>query len=133
MTFDAATKKTCLYVNGKLDAEGTANQSEPYQLTEAGSDTRNYIGRTQWWDSNVKADNVDFVGTISGFRLYDIALTRDEIAQIQSDISGIVELSDPHQDTLADTLYDLQGRKLESVHTPGIYIANGQKMLLLRQ
>ena len=34
---------------------------------------------------------------------------------------------------LAGTLYDLQGRKLESVHTPGIYIANGQKMLLLRQ
>ncbi|MBR3010965.1 MAG: BNR-4 repeat-containing protein [Prevotella sp.] len=133
VTFDAATKKTCLYVNGKLDAEGTANQSEPYQLTEAGSDTRNYIGRTQWWDSNVKADNVDFVGTISGFRLYDIALTRDEIAQIQSDISGIVELSDPHQNALAGTLYDLQGRKLESVHTPGIYIANGQKMLLLRQ
>lgn len=81
VTFNAATKTTTLYLNGEELVSGTANQSEPYQLVESASDTRNYIGRTQWWDSNYSADNQDFVGTIGGFRLYDIALTRQEICQ----------------------------------------------------
>ena len=131
VTFDAATKKTCLYVNGRLDAQGTANQSEPYQLTEAGSDGRNYIGRTQWWDSSVKADNVDFVGTISGFRLYDIALTRDEISEVQDEIDGIRLVEDFRK--LSDgSFYDLQGRCLGSdvdMLQHGIFISKGQKFV----
>ena len=136
VTFDAATKKTCLYVNGKLDAQGTANQSEPYQLLEAGADVRNYIGRTQWWDSSVKADNVDFVGTISGFRLYDIALTKEEIAEVQSGISGIYSASTTACGDAPSGIYDLSGRCLQATASdlsgmkPGLYICQGQKLLV---
>jgi hypothetical protein len=45
---------------------------------------RNYIGRTQWWDSSVAANNVDYVGIMDDVYLYDIALTAAEITQIQT-------------------------------------------------
>ena len=84
VSYDAATKTTKIYIDGEEDAAGTANQVEAYQLEELAKDVRNYIGRTQWWDTSYQADNVDFVGTIDGFRLYDVCLTRKEICELQS-------------------------------------------------
>lgn len=83
VTFDAASKTTTIYVDGEKIVSGTANQVEPYQLEQLAADSRNYIGRTQWWDSSYASDNVDFAGSIGGFRLYDIALTRKEICELQ--------------------------------------------------
>ncbi len=83
VTFNATTKLTTIYIDGQENASGTANQAEPYQLTEIAADTRNYIGRTQWWDSSYAADNQDFCGTISDLRLYDVALTQKEICSLQ--------------------------------------------------
>ena len=85
VTYDAGTKTTKIYIDGEEDAAGTANQVEAYQLAELAKDVRNYIGRTQWWDNtNEKAKNVDFVGTIDGFRMYNVCLTRKEICELQS-------------------------------------------------
>ncbi|MDD5185256.1 MAG: BNR-4 repeat-containing protein [Paludibacter sp.] len=84
MTYDAKTKTTKIYLNGVQTATSTAITYEPCQLTNIGADTRNYIGRTQWWDSSVASSNIDFNGTIDDFFLYDIALTPAEIAQVQS-------------------------------------------------
>ncbi len=83
VSFDAATKTTTIYINGEVDASGTANQVEPYQLAELAADTRNYIGRTQWWDGSYANDNQDFCGSIDGFRVYDVCLTRKEICEQQ--------------------------------------------------
>jgi len=84
VSYDAATHTTTIFVNGEEAASGTANQVEAYQLYELAKDTRNYIGRTQWWDTQYKGDNVDFQGTIDGFRFYDLCLTRQEICQLQN-------------------------------------------------
>ena len=134
VTFDAATKKTCIYIDGKLDASGTNNQSEPYQLVENTSDSRNYIGRTQWWDSSVKADNQDFAGTIGGFRLYDIALTKEEINQIQSDITAVKGLNETNPVWKDGNVYDVCGRRMyaDGLHNmkPGLYITQGQKIIV---
>ncbi len=83
VTFDAATRTTRIYIDGAEVANGVPNQVEPYQLYLLAADTRNYIGRTQWWDTNVANDNADFSGTMDQFRLYDIALTRREICDVQ--------------------------------------------------
>lgn len=83
VTFDAATHTTTIYIDGQKNISGTANQVEPYQLEQLAADVRNYIGRTQWWDGSYAADNVDFMGTINDFRLYDVMLTRKEICQLQ--------------------------------------------------
>ncbi len=83
VSFNAATHTTKIYVDGIEDVSSTAITSEPYMLEETASDSRNYIGRTQWWDGAYAADNQDFIGTISGLRLYDICLTQEEICEIQ--------------------------------------------------
>ena len=83
VSYDAASRATRVYINGEEAASGTANQNEPYQLYEVGADTRNYIGRTQWWDGSYANDNQDFIGTIDGLKLYDVALTRAEICEQQ--------------------------------------------------
>ncbi len=83
VSYDAASRKTTIYINGVEDVSGTANQVEAYQLEEIAADTRNYIGRTQWWDGQYAADNQDFCGTIDGLRLYDVCLTQKEICELQ--------------------------------------------------
>lgn len=83
VSYDAATRKTTIYIDGVEDVSGTANQVEAYQLEELAADTRNYIGRTQWWDGQYAADNQDFCGTIDGLRLYDVCLTQKEICELQ--------------------------------------------------
>ena len=84
VSYDAATRTTRIYINGVEDASGTQNQNEPYMLYEVGKDTRNYIGRTQWWDGQYANDNQDFCGTISELRLYDVQLSQKEICQLQN-------------------------------------------------
>ncbi len=84
MTFDAKTKTTKVYHNGNETATSTSIVYEPYQLSALLSNNRNYIGRTQWWDSSVASSNIDYNGTIDDFILYDIALTKAEIENIQS-------------------------------------------------
>ena len=103
VTFDAATKTTRIYVNGEEDVAGTNNQNEPYMLAAVAADTRNYIGRTQWWDTNSKNSNQDFCGTISDLQLYDVALTRQEICQLQD-----IEYVEPQLPTSLDNA-DFEG------------------------
>lgn len=83
VTFDAATHTTRIYINGVEDAAGTDNQNEPYMLYEVAKDTRNYIGRTQWWDGTYASDNQDFCGTISFMRVYDVCFSQREICYMQ--------------------------------------------------
>ena len=52
-------------------------------LAEIAPDTRNYIGRTQWWEGSEANNNQDFCGTIDGFSLYDVCLTQKEICGLQ--------------------------------------------------
>ena len=83
VTYEAATKTTSIYVDGELTGSGIENQHEPYLISMANACTRNYIGRTQWWDSNVAGSNVDFVGTIDNFMMYNTTLTRKEVCKLQ--------------------------------------------------
>jgi hypothetical protein len=84
MTFDAKTKTTRIFLNGVETVNAATFAYEPYQLTAIGANTRNYIGRTQWWDTSSAASNIDYNGTLDDVMLYDIALTAAEIAQVQS-------------------------------------------------
>ena len=106
VSYDAATKMTTIYINGEENVSGTDNQNEPYMLAELAADTRNYIGRTQWWDGSYKADNQDYCGTISDLRLYDVCLSRKEICEQQ----GI-----PYEEKILPT--ELQNGDFEGSYT----------------
>lgn len=120
VTFDAATKQTTIYIDGEQVAQGTTIQDEPYQVAQVATDARNYIGRTQWWNTSVASQNVDFRGTMDDFSLYDICLTRQEICDVQG-IGGANAIKSVEAVTAPHAYYDLQGRKVEKP-TKGIYI-----------
>lgn len=125
VTFDAKTKKTTIYVNGAVAATGTNVTYEPYHLVNGDNDLRNYIGRTQWWDNN--SDNGDLVGRIDNFRLYDIALTQEEIANLNALADRIETI--PTQ-TLQPHIhyYNILGQRI-SHPQKGIYLVGGKKMV----
>lgn len=79
VTYDADGHMTSIYVDGLLVTAGNNVSNEPYLLDRSGECTRNYLGRTQWWDSSSANDNRDYVGTIDAVRIYNTALTRQEI------------------------------------------------------
>lgn len=92
-TFDAKTRMSRLYLNGKEVASGTNLHYEPYEVALIAQNTRNYIGRTQWWDTGSASSNQDYCGTIDDFCIFDIALTEEEIKNIDmpAGINGIEE------------------------------------------
>lgn len=83
VTYNASTKITTIYLDGKVVGSGTENINEAYMIALSGACTRNYIGRTQWWDSSVAADNADFCGSIDDFSIYNTTLTEKEILKLQ--------------------------------------------------
>lgn len=89
VTFDAATHTTTIIIDGEVCGKSDAITTEPYMLARVAKDSRNYIGRTQWWEGSVKGDNVDFQGTIDNFRLYATALTPEEISYVYAN-QGII-------------------------------------------
>ena len=91
MSFDAKTKTTRVYLNGVETINAATFTYEPYQLTSIAANTRNYIGRTQWWDTSVAASNIDYNGSIDDAMLYDIALTPAEIIQVQANPATSVQ------------------------------------------
>lgn len=123
VTFNAAEHKLAIYADGVKVAEGTNVTYEPWQLVSQAQDTRNYIGRTQWWDSN--ADNGDVVGTIDNFRLYDIALTADEIQKTYTPtaIKAITRRKGRARH------YTLGGQAINPNQAHGIYITEGRKVV----
>ncbi|MDE7377118.1 MAG: hypothetical protein K2N16_09755, partial [Muribaculaceae bacterium] len=126
VTFDAATRTTTIVVNGEQSAQSTAITTEPYMLARVAKDARNYIGRTQWWDANVKGDNVDFQGTIDNFRLYATALTLDEIAAVFAN-DGI-DAPEADNDPLLSKAIVAQGEQVQvnAAGTVYVYTLSGQ-------
>lgn len=124
VTFNAADHKLTIYADGELVAEGTNVTYEPWQLVAQAQDTRNYIGRTQWWDNN--SDNGDVVGTLDNFRLYDIALTQAEIQQAYTPTA--IKTITKRKRTARQ--YTLSGRPVNvSASAHGIYVSQGRKYL----
>ena len=104
-TFDAKTKTSVIYIDCEAVVSSTLIDNEPYQLSRIAADTRNYIGRTQWWDSNVASSNVDYCGTMDDFYLFDVALNNAEIRDIQYRENDITSLD---TNNLTDNKFYLQ-------------------------
>ncbi len=134
VTFNAADHLTTIYIDGEVVASGTNNMSEPYQLAANGTDSRNYIARTQWWQDNT--DNADYIGTIDNFRLYNIALTQNELSALQGyevhegDSTLIID----HTDSIANPGFEASYKVLENsgvssdraIYVPEGWITNYQ-------
>ncbi len=126
--FDARTHTTSVYVNGQLAAHDNSIKHEPCQLTVNGSDTRNYIGRTQWWDTSSRNDNKDFCGTIDDFRLYSLCLTPDELTETLTGMEREeLKMRNEKLEMRNGGWFDLSGRRITRPVQKGIYIVDGKK------
>lgn len=83
VTFDARSGVTTIYADGVKVGSGTANVNEAYMISAMQPADRNYIGRTQWWDTAYANDNGDYVGTLDNFEMYNVALTQEEVMERQ--------------------------------------------------
>ena len=95
-TYDAVSHTTQIYLDGKLVQSGKTIETEAIELL--GTNKRNYIGRTQWWDTHydyTARENPDLKGMIDYVALYNTALSEEEIARLSNPASNIdkVEVS----------------------------------------
>ncbi len=129
VTYDALTGVTAIYVDGELVAEGDDIGHEPYELTGIATDSRNFLGRTQWYDTSSRSSNVDYVGTMDNFRVYSLCMTADEIEALFEQIAtGITATSATDAATSTTGTYDLTGRRAPAT-AKGVLIKDGKKVL----
>ena len=110
--------KTCIYVDGSLAGSSTGITIRPCDVHPV----LNYLGRSQF--------PVDpyFSGYLDDVRIYNYALTQDEVKEVMADNTNAIEL--PQQSsTLQPLIYTIGGRKLESP-TRGLQIINGKKIII---
>lgn len=130
---DGGLNEASLYVDGEL----VATKSD---FTISPSDIRPglcFIGRSQF-----DADPV-FGGRLDDFRVYNYALSPEEVAAVKTDTEGLAEgyedvfTTGPDvsiqnisaSQTTSTATYDLQGRRVSETPAPGIYIRNGKKFI----
>lgn len=92
-----------------------------------------YIGGTPRSDINASANKVPLSGQVHSVRFYNRALTDNEVNTMVWDgltPTGIEEIGLTPVTPGASGIYDLQGRRLQSVQAPGIYIIDGVKTIV---
>jgi hypothetical protein len=131
-TFDAASHEAKVFIDGEQVAKGTFAQ-EPWQLAAYAANVRNYIGRTQWWDTSSAASNIDFCGTIDDLRLFSIALNADELKNIDDIMTGVnneeLRVKNEESGMKDEGWFDLSGRRMARPSKRGIYISNHKKWI----
>ena len=97
------TDKTCIYINGEEEGSSTSVTIRP-------SDVRplmNYLGRSQF------AADPYFTGYMDDVRIYNYALTEDEVQAVMADTTnGISELPAAGEEEGPAVVYSLDGRRL---------------------
>lgn len=89
-SYDATTRTTSIYLDGKKVQEGKTIETEAIELL--GKNTRNYIGRTQWWDTHydyTARENPDLKGMLDYIALYNSALSDAEVERLSNPSSTI--------------------------------------------
>lgn len=131
-TFDAASHEAKVFIDGEQVARGTFAQ-EPWELAAYAANVRNYIGRTQWWDTSSATSNIDFCGTIDDLRLFSIALNADELKNIDDIMTGVnneeLRVKNEESGMKDEGWFDLSGRRMARPSKRGIYISNHKKRI----
>lgn len=113
-----APEAVTLYVDGKATTS-TSITLRPSDFHPK----RNYIGRSQFI-----ADPF-FVGYIDDLRIYNYALSADEVETIRNG-GEVTSITQPPSTITQNAIYNLSGVKLNNDNIPsGVYIQNGKKRI----
>ncbi len=92
-----------------------------------------FIGGSPRSDIHANASKAPLEGQVHSLRIYNRALTDDEVNTLEWDDltpTGLEEIALSPETTAPTGIYDLQGRRLDSPAIPGIYIIDGRKTLV---
>jgi len=135
VTVTLGAEGATLYLNGEASATNP-------NVTIRPSDFRpvfNYIGRSQF------TADPDLKGYVDDFRIYNYALSADEVKQLSENTDNIESIEDvdfnldesrqdmSNQNTINGKSYDLSGRRIPTntqLHKKGIFIKKGRKSLV---
>ncbi len=82
VTYTKEDSTATVYINGEEVMKDNKFTRSIGDLSAPSGDSGNYIGRTQWWNSTAKESNPDFKGGIDEVRIYDRALSADEVSEL---------------------------------------------------
>ena len=116
------TDKIVLYVDGQAVATSTSIKIRPADIRPV----LNYVGRSQF-----TADPF-FNGAIDDVRVYNYALSANEIAAIADLTDGVKQVEAAGKSTQGADGFDLSGRRIPaaSMRAGHLYIIDGHKVLL---
>ncbi len=109
-----------LYVDGEAIASNSSINIKPSDIQPI----FNYIGRSQF-----SADPY-FKGYVDDFRVYNYALSADEVKAIANHTDGIDDISDRESASIQlqkEIVYDLQGRPVPGRNAKGVVVKKGKK------
>ena len=109
-----------LYVDGEAVASNADVTIRPSDIRPA----LNYIGRGQ-----ASSDPL-FRGSIDDFRIYNYALSAEEVATLFNETTDAIHDIDVNAPAAAHTIYDLSGRRVSSHPQKGTYIIDGKKVMI---
>ena len=109
-----------LYVNGKCLVSSDNITIRPSDINPV----LNYIGRSQF------ASDPMYKGYIDDFRIYNYALTPEEVAALADYTDGVEGIQySSESESKGSGLYDLSGRRISTSSLPkGVYIREGKKV-----
>lgn len=111
-------ERVALYVNGKLVGENNMVTIVPSDFHP----TLNYIGRSQF------VRDPRFQGSIDDIRIYNYALTEDEINTVMQDLTDGIKATETTTENAKTSAYQLNGMKAGR-NQHGIIIENNKKLL----
>lgn len=71
-----------VYVDGKELMSGAGFYDTVPHMGTPNGDYGYYLGRTQWWNQNEKADNPEYCGYMDEVRIYSRAITEEEVQEL---------------------------------------------------
>jgi hypothetical protein len=107
---DPVEASVTLYINGALPPGDTANPLETLVQLKNLNDVNNWLGRSNW------TDDANFDGSFNEFRIYDVALSADQVAANMSagpDVLPVFEVISLEVDTVTGNV-----RITSNVETP---------------
>lgn len=113
-----------IYINGEIAAESNGITIKPSDIKPV----RNYIGRSQF------VNDPYYKGYIDDVRIYNYALSKEEIKEVMNDLTNNIDNIKPELSTKATQYYNIDGTKATAV-SKGLKIKkdkNGKAQKIIR-
>lgn len=119
VTLTIGKDETIIYIDGEEAASSTGITIRPSDIHPV----MNYIGRSQF------TSDTNFMGYVDDVRIYNYALTAEEVRADMADTSSAIRDLPVDNDNLPTAVYSIDGKRLPAVRS-GLNIVDGKKVIV---